>query len=70
MSAVEFWSHLEKLLAEFSDENAALLAHRDELQAAIDEWYEGGCKEDQEGFLKRIGSAFLARTNTCSESFL
>ncbi|EER03636.1 Malate synthase G, putative [Perkinsus marinus ATCC 50983] len=55
VSAVEFWSHLEKLLAEFSDENAALLAHRDELQAAIDEWYEGGCKEDQEGFLKRIG---------------
>ncbi|KAF4703840.1 hypothetical protein FOZ62_025533 [Perkinsus olseni] len=55
VSPQEFWSYLEKLLAEFSDENAALLAHRDELQAAIDEWYRDGCKEDQEKFLKRIG---------------
>ncbi|EEQ97469.1 Malate synthase G, putative [Perkinsus marinus ATCC 50983] len=51
----EFWHYLEKLLAEFTAENAALLARRDELQAAIDEWYQGGCKEEQEKFLKRIG---------------
>lgn len=55
MTTSEFWHYLEKLLAEFTAENAALLARRDELQAAIDEWYQGGCKEEQEKFLKRIG---------------
>ncbi|KAF4675952.1 hypothetical protein FOL47_007019 [Perkinsus chesapeaki] len=55
VTASEFWTNLEKLLKEFSDENTALLAHRDELQSAIDEWYREGCKEDQEKFLKRIG---------------
>ena len=39
LAAGAFWSALESILAEFGPKNAALLARRDELQAAIDAWW-------------------------------
>ena len=34
-----FWKGLEQIIAEFTPRNLALLARRDELQAAIDAWW-------------------------------
>src|ERR1700757_5032861 len=34
-----FWTALERILADFTPRNAALLARRDELQARIDGWW-------------------------------
>jgi malate synthase len=39
IEAARFWTGLEALLAEFTPRNEALLARRDELQAAIDAWW-------------------------------
>ncbi|MXV98609.1 MAG: malate synthase G, partial [Acidimicrobiaceae bacterium] len=35
----EFWSALESILTDLGPRNAALLAHRDELQTQIDDWH-------------------------------
>ncbi len=35
----EFWGALESILTDLGPRNAALLAHRDELQAQIDDWH-------------------------------
>ena len=35
----EFWSALESILTDLGPRNAALLVHRDELQAQIDDWH-------------------------------
>ena len=34
-----FWASLERLLADFTPKNQALLAKRDELQVQIDAWW-------------------------------
>jgi malate synthase len=39
LEATRFWSGLEAIAAEFTPRNRALLARRDELQAAIDAWW-------------------------------
>ena len=36
-----FWAALERILADFTPRNAALLQRRDELQAQIDAWWLG-----------------------------
>jgi malate synthase len=53
-----FWSSFEKVLAEFTPRNRALLARRDELQARIDDWHRANPKFDlsaYKAFLKDIG---------------
>ena len=40
VSASDFWAALERINAEFSPRNRALLKTRDELQARIDQWHE------------------------------
>lgn len=60
ISADTFWAGLESLLTELRPENQRLLAKRDELQAAIEEWSaskrgETISFEEQESFLKKIG---------------
>ncbi len=39
ISADEFWAGMNGLVNDFSAENAALLAHREQLQAQLDEWH-------------------------------
>ncbi len=55
-----FWSGLEQLISEFTPRNLALLARRDELQAAIDAWWREhkGRQfdvQDHTRFLRSIG---------------
>ncbi len=55
-----FWSELEAILGDLTPRNRALLARRDELQAAIDNWHrEGRGKpfdaEAYKAFLRQIG---------------
>ena len=40
--AGDFWHGLATIVARFSDENRQLLAHRDALQARIDDWHAAG----------------------------
>ena len=56
----DFWRGAAAIYARLAPENRALLAHRDELQAQIDAWYEarGGQSQDpaaQQMFLREIG---------------
>jgi len=39
LEAAAFWAAFEETLAEMAPRNAALLAERDRLQAAIDDWH-------------------------------
>jgi malate synthase len=41
LNAEAFWSGLAKIIAELGPRNRALLAERDRLQAAIDDWHRG-----------------------------
>ena len=55
-----FWAALESILADFTPRNAALLKHRDELQARIDVWWRARRGKDvtvaeQTAFLREIG---------------
>src|SRR5690606_34771410 len=55
-----FWSGLERIIAEFTPRNRALLAQRDELQAAIDAWWrehkgQQFDVEEHATFLRNIG---------------
>ena len=55
-----FWGAMEKVLAEFTPANAALLARRDDLQAQIDAWWaerrgKTVSVEEQAAFLREIG---------------
>ena len=54
IDAGTWWSDVAGIFARLSPENAALLARRDELQAAIDARYEAGGAVD-EAFLRAIG---------------
>ena len=58
--AEDFWSGYEQMLRELMPENAALLARREELQAAIDDWHRSNKGkpfdgESYRGFLREIG---------------
>jgi len=55
-----FWSGFAAILARFAPENAALLAERDRMQAALDDWHRrhAGAPVDQaayQAFLRDIG---------------
>lgn len=53
-----FWRGLEAILREMAPRNAALLAHRDSLQRAIDAWHHAnprGTAEPYQAFLREIG---------------
>ncbi|HEX7760988.1 MAG TPA: malate synthase G [Caulobacteraceae bacterium] len=55
-----FWAALERILADFTPRNAALLARRDELQVQIDAWWRerrGKAVDvaEQTAFLRQIG---------------
>ena len=60
LAPAAFWSGLEAVLAAFTGRNAALLVHRDELQAQIDTWWHDRRGKDVEvaaqiTFLREIG---------------
>jgi len=60
VTAPAFWRALEEILTDFGPSNAALLAHRDELQARIDAWWRNHRGKtvsvaDQAAFLREIG---------------
>ncbi|WP_447764069.1 malate synthase G [Sphingopyxis panaciterrae] len=65
LDAGKFWADFAGLLGEFTPENAALLAKREDLQAQIDAWHVGRAKESGGGqahdatgyqaFLREIG---------------
>ena len=57
VDAAAFWKGLAALVRDFGPRNAALLARRDELQAAIDAWHreERGGREAYKAFLAEIG---------------
>src|SRR5262249_39398781 len=60
VAAESFWSGLAAIYAKLAPENAALLARRDEIQAAIDAWLEArrGQPVDQaayQAFLRELG---------------
>ncbi len=60
VSAAGFWSGLDKALHTLAPRNAALLAERDRLQAAIDGWHKERRGQPHDGatykaFLKEIG---------------
>lgn len=55
-----FWRGLAAIYARFTDENRALLAERDALQAQLDDWFRARKGQpidpaEQEAFLRRIG---------------
>ena len=54
LDAAAFWSGVADIFARFALDNRALLARREELQAAIDARYQAGQKVD-EAFLREIG---------------
>ena len=60
IAASAFWASLEKILADFTPRNAALLARRDELQAQIDAWWRERRGKpfdvaEETAFLREIG---------------
>ena len=60
VDAAHFWSGFADILARFEPENAALLAKRDALQAAIDDWHRARVGQPIDGaayqaFLAEIG---------------
>lgn len=59
VSANEFWAALEQILADLGPRNAALLARRDEIQAAIDDWHrthrDAHDHAEYTAFLRSIG---------------
>ncbi|WGM39123.1 malate synthase G [Caulobacter sp. NIBR1757] len=60
MTAEAFWAGLERILADFTPRNAALLARRDALQARIDSWWKDHRGKpfdvaEQKAFLTEIG---------------
>ena len=60
VSSADFWAAMEKVLADFTPRNAALLVRRDELQARIDAWWlerRGKAFDvaEETAFLKEIG---------------
>src|SRR5262245_40246820 len=59
VDAVAFWSGFEQLVAQAAPRNRALLAERDRLQAAIDQWHaaSGGAGDPAEykRFLAELG---------------
>ena len=55
-----FWAALEKVLADFTPRNAAMLQRRDELQAQIDSWWRERRGKpldvaEETAFLREIG---------------
>jgi malate synthase len=60
ITAEAFWAGLERILADFTPKNAALLARRDELQAQIDAWWSARRGQpvnvaEETAFLREIG---------------
>ncbi len=69
----QFWSALSELVAAMSPRNKALLAHRDELQASIDEWHRSHAGQAHDaaayrallekiGYLHAVGAPFTIET--------
>ncbi|MGN6209259.1 malate synthase G [Asticcacaulis sp.] len=75
ISADAFWRGLAGLLKGFSDRNAALLAHRDDLQARIDDWhrsypFEAGAYKaflQEIGYLRSEPAAFQVSTKNIDD---
>ena len=65
VSAERFWHGLAGLVADLGPRNRALLARRDEIQAAIDERYR---QHRQDPFDVAAEEAFLSRSATSSPS--
>jgi malate synthase len=59
LTADQFWTGYAQLLATFAPRNATLLARRDQLQQAIDEWHRAHGRDFDQGkyvaFLRQIG---------------
>jgi malate synthase len=59
VSAAEFWAALDAIVADLGPRNAALLARRDEIQSAIDEWHTTHRADHEQAdyveFLRSIG---------------
>ena len=60
IDADRFWSSLEKIIDQFSPRNRELLAHRDALQAKIDDWHKARAGQGHDtaaykDFLTEIG---------------
>ncbi|GGW86825.1 malate synthase G [Alteromonas halophila] len=58
VSAAAFWQGAESLFAQFTDKNQALLARREQLQQAIDDYHRHGgetCGDTYQAFLRDIG---------------
>lgn len=55
LSSEQFWSDFERLIHELAPKNKALLAKRDEIQEAINEWH----KNNRENFVFEQYKAFL-----------
>ena len=60
VTASAFWSGFGDMLRDLAPRNAALLAHRDDLQSKLDQWYldhkgKPFDADEYEGFLREIG---------------
>ena len=57
LDAAGFWDGVAAIMARFVPENRSLLAERDRIQAAIDDWHgaHGSTQEGYAGFLRDIG---------------
>lgn len=58
IEADRFWSGMHRLFADFTAENAALLAQRDEYQLLLDNWHDthSGEPSDQEEYMRFLRS--------------
>ena len=71
ISAEKFWQTLHDLLDQFSPRQAALLAHRDDLQQQLDAWYGANPDFDdqqQQNFLREIGYIVAEGEDFCITS--
>lgn len=75
VSPEAFWSALEAIVIDLGPRNAALLAHRDDLQSQIDDWHRAGRTSGTghdagayADFLRSIGYLNVASTSVLAET--